>query len=297
MILKKGFEFINPNVHIYYDLEAHLLPLPPGDNYKRYINAANMMAFHQSNACRAAKYFSMKDAPSLWFKIVNNKTYSSYITDNYDIYWNQEDCLFFDKFYSLALSMSDPRVQSLLFAIMIETMKKQNVYGRFNRLGAPDEVEILTEKKFYGIIETYLHKIKSSQRINVVIKSVEDFILSISGGLLGVSIPSRNMILDYHPIIDVLENYDKGIFDNSRLHISKQLQKKIDSFNNTGDRFIKKWANIIPFMARSNAEYIVFDMSAKLTLERDWIIEKLSQFGEPQQSSNLIYLKLEDTNA
>jgi len=293
MILKKGFELINPNVHIYYDLEAHLLPIPPGDNYKMCINAANMMAFHQSNACRAAKYFSVKDAPSLWSKIVNNETYSSYISDNYDIYWNREDCLFFDKFYSLALSMSNSRIQSLLFAIMIETMKKQNVYGRFNRLGAPDEVKILTEKKFYGIIETYLHKIKRELKINTVKKNIRDFVLDISGGLLGVNIPRRNLILDYHPIIDILENYGNGVFDSDKLHISKQLKKKINSFNNTGDRFIKKWAAIIPLIITSGAEYVVFDISAKLTLERDWLLDKLSQFGEPHQSNNLIYLKLE----
>ena len=285
---------LHPKIEILNDVETHttgdLFRLGARGINKINSNASNLMSYYQVKSLLAAKYFSSEDASQVWHKILSIEDFGDYIHKHYTAYWNKEDCIILDKFYAFADRINDGRIKALIFALMIEVMKHQNIYGRFNRIGAPDEIEQLTEAQFQKIVNIYIRKLQAIKtRAKAFIEPIKEFISNAPGGIISISIPARNIFLDYHAIIDVLENYNKGVF-KPHTYISKQLQKKIDSCANKGDRFIKKWASRIPLLEKSAAEYIVFNLPPKLSLEREWLVQKFKGLGDVAVKNNLIII-------
>lgn len=255
-------------------------------NIQLFVDSISRSVYYQIKGLVANTKFILKDANFFWDQILEVKKPSHYILDHYNNYWTDNDCIFFDKMYNLIdTKIGNEYIRAFLFAALIELMIHQSIYGRFNisTEGYMSEKESLTKDKFLFIIEDLKNKIKSGSNVTVVNMPIEKFIKSISNaGIIYFETPTRNVFYDYHPIYDVFENYNKGTFIDKKLHISQEIKNKADHYIYRGDKFIKRWSNLLYYVMDVDFEYLIFGLNSKMDIEKEWLHEKLAKYGRAE---------------
>ena len=252
-------------------------------NVRLFVNSISRSIYYQIKGLVANNKFTLKDPSFFWKQIKEVEDSSDYIYKHYNIYWTDRDCHFFDKMYTLIINkIKNEYIKSFLFSVLIELMIHQSVYGRFNisTEGYIFEKETLTKDKFLFSIEDLNNKIRSGSEVTVVYKDLELFIKSINtAGIIYFEIPTRNIFYDYHPIFDIFDNYGGGIFKDKKLHISEAIKQKAERYIYRGDKFIKRWAALLPLILEIDFENLVFKLNNKMDVEKEWLQEKLSKYG------------------
>jgi len=255
-------------------------------NIQLFVDSISRSVYYQIKGLVANTKFILKDANFFWDQILEVKKPSHYILDHYNNYWTENDCIFFDKMYNLIdTKIGNEYIRAFLFSALIELMINQSIYGRFNisTEGYMSEKESLTKDKFLFIIEDLKNKIKSGGNVTVVNMPIEKFIKSISNaGIIYFETPTRNVFYDYHPIYDVFENYNKGTFIDKKLHISQEIKNKADHYIYRGDKFIKRWSNLLYYVMDVDFEYLIFGLNNKMDIEKEWLHEKLAKYGRAE---------------